>query len=93
MLDKKHKSERIIKNSVQCLECNMILVSKNRHDFQSCNCPNQAFVDGGKEYLRRGAKDFTKVKDLSEIIYEDVGCEYYSWDKEKKDCWRCRLEK
>lgn len=48
-------------NKIKCLECNTELESKYRHDFQSCDCPNQAFTDGGNDYMRFGAKDITKV--------------------------------
>lgn len=32
--------------------------SRYRHDFVSCACPGDTgiFVDGGKDYLRRGGK-------------------------------------
>lgn len=47
---------------VRCLECGKILESKSRHDFQSCGCPNNTFVDGGEDYLRCGGKDLSKVQ-------------------------------
>lgn len=56
----------IIKNKIQCLNCNEILESKSRHDFVSCNCDFQTFVDGGNSYQRIGSKDLNKIKDLSE---------------------------
>ena len=40
----------------KCPMCHTILQSKTRHDFQSCKCINQAFVDGGDSYTRQGAK-------------------------------------
>lgn len=58
----------IIRNSLKCLLCNDIIESKHRHDFVSCSCGN-VFVDGGKDYFRRGYKDFSKVEDLS--IYDE----------------------
>jgi len=51
---------------VKCLECGKILESKFTHDFQSCGCPNQTFVDGGNEYLRIGGKDLNKVEVVDE---------------------------
>lgn len=54
---------RIIVNKAQCLECMDIIESKTVHDFISCKC-GASFVDGGKEYIRRGGP----AKNLS--IYE-----------------------
>ena len=51
---------------IRCRECDMILESKHRHDFQKCNCPNESFVDGGNDYLRIGGVDITKVEVLNE---------------------------
>ena len=39
---------------MQCPMCLTILQSRHRHDFVSCDCKNQAFVDGGSDYLRVG---------------------------------------
>jgi hypothetical protein len=49
---------------IQCLACGEILVSRSRHDFVMCKCDNQAFVDGGDEYMRAGAKDLSFIKAL-----------------------------
>ena len=51
-------------NVVQCLQCNMVLVSFDRHDYKTCNCPNQTMIDGGYDYLRCGGKDMSKVQFL-----------------------------
>ena len=32
----------LIRNAVRCLSCNTELESKHRHDFQCCNCENEA---------------------------------------------------
>jgi len=61
--------QRIIRNAAKCLECGVTVESEHRHDFKSCDC-GAIFVDGGKDYLRRGAKEFAKVEDLS-IVEED----------------------
>lgn len=50
--------------AIQCLECKFVLVSNYTHDFVSCPCPNNAFVDGGYEYIRYGAQDIKKVQVL-----------------------------
>ena len=48
-------------NKIRCLECGQVLESLFRHDFQSCGCANQTFVDGGRDYSRVGAIDLLKV--------------------------------
>jgi len=40
---------------MKCPLCGMILQSLHVHDFVKCKCKNQAFVDGGGEYLRCGS--------------------------------------
>ena len=57
---------KIIRNAAQCTQCNTIIESKYRHDFQSCQC-GAIFVDGGKEYLRRGGKP-EHFMDLSQYM-------------------------
>lgn len=55
----------IIRNAAQCLLCGDIVESKHRHDFRRCSCGN-IFVDGGREYVRRGAERWDMMRDLSE---------------------------
>lgn len=61
--------QKIISNKARCRLCGDIVESKHRHDWQSCSC-GAIFVDGGHEYLRRGAKSFEDLEELSEL--EDV---------------------
>lgn len=51
-------------NVIQCLACKKVLVSNYRHDFNSCGCPNDTFIDGGYDYLRCGGKDLKLIKVL-----------------------------
>lgn len=60
-------SDDIIVNAVKCLECGAILESRSVHDFRSCDCPNQTFVDGGHYYRRVGGVDLSKVEVLREL--------------------------
>lgn len=53
------------KNKAQCLKCKDIVESKSRWDMQTCRCGNLS-VDGGNDYHKRSAKDFKKVKELSD---------------------------
>ncbi len=55
----------IIRNMVKCLNCSDTIESVNTHDFKFCKC-QAIFVDGGKEYLRRGG-DLDKIYELSII--------------------------
>ena len=55
-------------NSVKCLECGEVLVSKSQHHFVSCSCENQCFTDGGLVYNRVGAKDLDKVENLCKYV-------------------------
>ena len=61
--------QKIISNKARCRLCGDIIESKHRHDWQACSC-GAIFVDGGHEYLRRGAKSFEDFEELSEL--EDV---------------------
>lgn len=61
--------QKIISNKAKCRLCGDIVESKHRHDWQTCSC-GAIFVDGGHEYLRRGAKNFEDLEELSE--FEDV---------------------
>ena len=51
-------------NIIRCKECGYILVSNHRHDYKTCECPNQTMVDGGYDYLRCGGVDMSKVEVL-----------------------------
>jgi len=54
----------IIRNSAICKLCGDEIESKYRHDYVSCKCGGIS-VDGGKDYLRRGAKDLDNIFDTS----------------------------
>lgn len=63
--------KRITKNQARCRHCNTIVESTTRHHLAFCPC-GKMFVDGGKEYLRRGG-DVYMIEELSvieEINYE-----------------------
>jgi tRNA(Ile2) C34 agmatinyltransferase TiaS len=60
--------KKILHNRAKCLECGEVVESTHRHDFRWCKCHKMA-VDGGRDYIRRLAEDFSKVEELSE--YED----------------------
>lgn len=62
---------QIVHNSVKCLNCDEVLVSNHRHDYNQCSCPNMATVDGGHDYLRYGAKDMNKIQLFTLYDYDD----------------------
>ena len=79
----KETIEVLTRNAVKCLQCNSVLESKYQHDFKSCKCSNQAFVDGGLSYSRVGAVDLDLIENLSEYTtYDKV--EYEAKQKELK---------
>jgi len=49
---------------VRCLQCCMVLVSNDVHDYKVCGCPNKTMIDGGYDYLRCGGVDHNKVEVL-----------------------------
>ena len=65
-------------NSVRCLVCNEVLVSKSQHHFVMCSCLNETATDGGNSYQRFMGRDLDKVENLSKYIvmteqeYEDM---------------------
>ena len=61
--------EVVVTNKAQCRLCGDIVESKHGHDFRRCKC-GEIFVDGGKEYLRRGASDLNNIIELSETYEE-----------------------
>ena len=56
----------IVKNAAYCLNCETEIESTHRHDWVQCPC-GSVFVDGGKDYLRRGG-DPEMYEDRSEFV-------------------------
>ena len=50
--------------ALQCLECETIVMSLQRHSMVYCGCENYVSVDGGFDYFKAGAKDISKIKSL-----------------------------
>jgi hypothetical protein len=59
----------LIRNAMQCLNCNDIIESTYRHDCKLCSCSG-CTTDGGLDYIRRAHRD--------EIDY--VALDIYSTD-------------
>ena len=83
-LDENEVIKVLTRNAIKCLQCNTVLESKYRHDFQCCGCENQTFVDGGKDYSRVGGKDFNLIEDLCEYK-EYTKLEYESLQQKHKE--------
>jgi len=43
---------KLLLNAIQCLSCDEVIVSRDRHDFKTCKC-GKVSVDGGLDYKRR----------------------------------------
>ena len=64
-----NKTKKVLtRNAVKCLVCNSVLESKYQHNFRSCGCRNQSFVDGGLLYRRVGGVDLDLVENLCEYV-------------------------
>ena len=55
----------IVRNAAECRKCGDVIESTHRHDFKFCKC-GEIFVDGGRDYIRRGANDLANIIDRSE---------------------------
>lgn len=64
-MDKNYAPRRLVKNAAECTKCGDTVESTHRHDFRACKC-GEIFVDGGREYLRRGATDLGNIIERSE---------------------------
>ena len=58
---------KIIHNRARCKVCNSTIESKSVHDFVACPC-GAIFVDGGRDYLRRGFRNEEDFEELSETV-------------------------
>jgi hypothetical protein len=56
---------KILRNRARCKLCNDIIESLHRHDYQTCSC-GEIMVDGGRDYLRGGAKKMENFEPLHE---------------------------
>lgn len=45
-----------------CLDCGWLGVSYSVHDFKTCPCPNNALIDGGRDYTRYGAHKMDRIQ-------------------------------
>jgi hypothetical protein len=51
-------------NAARCLDCDVVLYSRFRHDYKECPCGN-LMVDGGSAYIRRGWKDQARIGEIT----------------------------
>jgi hypothetical protein len=55
---------KVVINKAQCKLCGDIIESKSGHDFKTCKC-GEISVDGGRQYIRRAAKNLDNIVELS----------------------------
>ncbi len=72
----KPKPEYAGRNLAVCKKCKDLIESKYRHDFVQCKC-GEIFVDGGNDYHRAGAKDFSNF-----LVYDKKNNSWKQWGKE-----------
>lgn len=63
MSKKKNKARPSHHNALQCLECNVIVMSLRTHDMVFCDCKAVA-VDGGFDYFKATATFPDKIKSV-----------------------------
>ncbi len=56
---------------IKCPACKKVLHSMYRHDFQSCGCPAETFVDGGFDYNRVGGHRINEIEFIHHNHWED----------------------
>lgn len=56
--------QKIIRNSIKCLDCNEEIVSTYRWDFKYCSC-RKVSVDGGFDYCKRSIAEDAHWEDTS----------------------------
>ena len=59
----------VIRNAAKCLACGVIVESRHRHDFKTCDCGNLS-VDGGHSYLRTVVSWPELMEDMSVVEEE-----------------------
>ena len=59
----------VVKNKAECRKCGDVIESHYRNDIKSCKC-GAIMIDGGKDYLKRSAKDLNDVIELSDTYDE-----------------------
>lgn len=65
----------VLVNKAECGVCGDVIESRHRHDYVRCSCGEIA-VDGGKDYLKRSAKNFDNLIELSEGYTEEYESEF-----------------
>lgn len=62
--------KKVIRNRIQCRICGDIIESTDVHDIKFCKC-GAVFVDGGLEYLHRGASNLDNIIEMNEFSNEE----------------------
>ena len=72
---------KIVDNRSKCRLCGDVIVSTHHYDFVRCKC-GEIFVDGGREYTRRGASDLNNIIEMT--VYEDEDGNEYTFEQAVK---------
>lgn len=65
----------VVTNKAQCKLCGDVIESKHGHDFVRCKC-GEISVDGGKNYIKRSAKNLDSIIELSDTYDEPYESEF-----------------
>jgi len=84
-MDKDEMEKYRYQNAIHCLECDVVLYSVCRHHYHTCGCPNEAMIDGGRDYTRYGAKDMNKIRIVKLDLLTDTVIEEEKNEGAKSD--------
>lgn len=79
---------RIVRNSIQCRQCNDTIESRNQHNYVTCSC-GAVSVDGGTVYLKRSGER-SDIKELS--IQERFFRKPFEWSTRDEDIENWMIE-
>lgn len=75
----------MIISALKCNNCNKIIYSRARHDFNTCDCPQEKWVaiDGGREYTKICYGPNSSFQRLTIDIDVDAKILYNDYNKSK----------
>lgn len=63
--------KQIVYNSIVCLKCLNILISRFNGDKKKCSCNNEVTIDGGLSFMRYSSKDSRLFKQFTVFADDD----------------------
>lgn len=61
-MDQKEINKWRYQEAINCLNCDTILYSINRHHYHGCGCDKEVTIDGGKDYTKIGCQEDSKYE-------------------------------